>query len=153
MPQIQLPLFPPGITPITEALGFSKADGRVTYFNGTLPVFAHDEDDLASFRMITAQFYVNGSATQAQITRAFGVSKISVKRAVKRYLAEGPKGFYKPQKRRGPAVLTPEVVAEAQRLLNEGLEPSEVADQLNVKPDTLSKAIRAGRLHRLEKKR
>jgi len=152
MPQIQLPLFPPGVTLITEALGFSKADGRVTYFNGTLPVFAHDIDDLASFRMITAQFYVNGSATQAQITRAFGVSKISVKRAVKRYLAEGPKGFYQPQKRRGPAVLTPEVLTEAQRLLHAGLEPSEVAEQLNVKHDTLSKAIRAGRLHRVEKK-
>ena len=85
MSQIQLPLFPPGVTPITQVLAFSKEDGRVTYFNGSMPVFAHDEDDLASFRMITAQFYVNGNATQAEIMRAFGVSKISLKRAVKRY--------------------------------------------------------------------
>ena len=152
MPQIQLPLFPHGVTPVTDVLAFSKDNGRVTYFNGSMPVFSHEEDDIASFRMITAQFYVNGNATQAQIIRAFGVSKISLKRAVKRYRNEGPKGFYQPQKRRGPAVLTPAVLAEAQQLLDEGLEPSQVADRLGVKPDTFSKAIRAGRLHRAEKK-
>jgi transposase-like protein len=97
--------------------------------------------------MITAQFCINGNATQAEIRRAFGVSKISLKRAVKRYREEGPKGFYQPQKRRGPAVLTPEVLASAQQLLDEGLEPSQVADRLGIKRDTFSKAVRAGRLH------
>ena len=152
MSQIQLPLFPPGVTPITSVLAFSQEDGRVTYFNGSMPVFAHAEEDLASFRMISAQFYVNGNATQAEIMRAFGVSKISLKRAVKRYRAEGPKGFYQPQKRRGPAVLTPPVLAEAQQLLDEGLEPSQVADRLGIKRDTFSKAVRAGRLHQGVKK-
>ena len=65
MPQIQLPLFPPGVTPITQVLAFSKEDGRVTYFNGSMPVFVHDEDDLASFRMITAQFCVNGNGCRS----------------------------------------------------------------------------------------
>ncbi len=152
MPQTQMPFFPEGVTHITPLLAFRKEDGRVTYFNASMPVFAHDEDDLASFRMITAQFYVNGNATQADLVRAFGVSKISLKRAVKRYREEGPKGFYGPRTRRGPAVLTPPVLAEAQRLLNEGLETPEVADQLGIKRDTLSKAVRAGRLHRPVKK-
>jgi len=153
MSQIQLPLFPAGVTQITSVLAFSKEDGRVTYFNGSMPVFVHDEDDLASFRMITAQFFINGNATQAEIMRAFGVSKISLKRAVKRYREEGPKGFYQPQKRRGPAVLTPAVLSEAQQLLDEGFEPSQVADRLGIKRDTFSKAIRAGRLHRPVKKK
>ena len=65
-------------------LAFSKQDGRVTYFNGSMPVFVHEEDDQASFQMITAQFCVNGNAKQADIVRAFGVTKISLKRAVKR---------------------------------------------------------------------
>jgi predicted DNA-binding protein (UPF0251 family) len=37
-------------------------------------------------------------------------------------------------------------------LLDEGLEPSEVADRLGIKRDTFSKAIRAGRLHKAVKK-
>lgn len=152
MLQTQMPLFPEGVTPITPLLAFSQQDGRVTYFNAGLPVFVHDEDDLASFRMITAQFCINGTTQQVELVRAFGVTKISVKRAVKRYRQEGPKGFYAPQKRRGPAILTPEVLAQAQQLFDEGLETAEVADRLDVKYDTLSKAVRAGRVHQPVKK-
>lgn len=152
MAQQQLPIFPAGSTGVTHDLAFEKRDGRVTYFYGTLPVFSHDESDLASFQMITAQFYVNGYVKQMDIVRAFGVSAISVKRAVKRYQEEGVQGFYAEKKRRGAAVLTREVLKQAQQLLDEGQEPSEVADQLAVKRDTLSKAIRAGRLHKAAKK-
>jgi transposase len=103
--------------------------------------------------MITAQFYMNGHVKQMDIVRAFGVSAISVKRAVKRYQEEGPQGFYSEKKTRGPVVLTDSVVEQAQRLLSEGLEPSEVADQLCIKRNTFSKAIRAGRLHKNDKKK
>jgi predicted DNA-binding protein (UPF0251 family) len=37
-------------------------------------------------------------------------------------------------------------LAEAQQLFDEGLETSAVADRLGIKRDTLSKAVRAGRL-------
>ena len=131
MLQTAFPFFPEGVTQITALLAFRKQDGQITYFNGAMPVFAHPADDLDSFRMITAQFCVNGNAKQAEIVRAFGVTKISVKRAVKRYREQGPKSFYLPRKRRGPAVLTAPVLAEAQRLFDAGLETAEVADQLD----------------------
>jgi hypothetical protein len=44
--------------------------------------------------MITAQFYTNGYVKQMDIVRAFGVTPISVKRAVKRYQEQGVQGFY-----------------------------------------------------------
>ena len=90
---------------------------------------------------------VSGHATQAQIARAFGVAKISIKRAVKLYREQGPKGFYAPRNTRGAAVLTASVLEQAQRLFDEGLHTPEVADRLGIKRDTLSKAVRAGRLH------
>jgi transposase-like protein len=152
MPQVQFAFFPEGVTHITPLLAFGKQDGRVTYFNGNMPVFIHDEEDVDSFRMITAQFCVNGNAKQADIVRAFGVTKISLKRAVKRYREAGPKGFSMPRKRRGPAVLTPAVLSAAQQLLDEGVETAQVADRLGIKRDTLSKAVRAGRLHKPVKK-
>ena len=52
MPQIQLPMFPEGVTHITSVLAFEKRDGRVTYFNGMMPVFSHDERDVQTFRMM-----------------------------------------------------------------------------------------------------
>ena len=153
MVQRQLPMFPVGSTEVTHDLAVEKRDGRVTYFYGTLPVFTHDENDDASFQMITAQFYTNGYVKQMDIVRAFGVTPISVKRAVKRFKEEGVQGFYAEKKTRGAVVLTDEVLLQAQQLLSEGQESYDVADQLGVKRDTLSKAIRTGRLHRIAKKK
>jgi predicted transcriptional regulator len=146
-------MFPDGSIEITRDLAVENREGRVTYFYGTLPVFTHNENDDASFQMITAQFYTNGYVKQMDIVRAFGVTPISVKRAVKRYKEEGIQGFYAEKKTRGAAVLTDDVLQQAQRLLSEGQEYYDVADQLNVKRDTLRKAIRAGRLHQTTKKK
>lgn len=152
MPQIQLPIFPIGSTHITSTLAFIREGEQITYFNGSMPVFTHDKNDIDSFKMITAQFYINGNVKQAEIARAFGVSKISIKRSVKRYQESGPKGFYTPRKTRGASVLTPVVLIQAQQLLDDEVEPGDVADQLNIKRDTLGKAILAGRLHKPKKR-
>jgi DNA-directed RNA polymerase specialized sigma24 family protein len=49
--------------------------------------------------------------------------------------------------------LTPPVLEQAQQLLDDGLETPEVADRLGIKRDTLSKAVRAGRLRQRAKKK
>lgn len=154
MPQLQLPIFSPGMNLINANLGFVRQDDTLTYFYGNLPVFTHAVDDLASFRMITSQFYINGSAKQAEICLAFGVSRISVKRYVKLYRQEGISGFFKERRRRGPAVLTPPVLAQVQDLLDEGIGIVDAAERLGLLADTLRKAVNAGKLRRpTEKKR
>jgi hypothetical protein len=152
MPQLHLPMFPNGVTAITDVLAFGRRDGRILYFSGQLPVFSHAEDDVASFRMITSQFCVQGCAKQSDIIRAFGVTSISVKRSVKIYREKGPKGFYTPRVTRGPAVLVDAVVVQAEERLAEGVSVAAVAEQLDVKLNTLQKAIRAGRIRAPVKK-
>jgi hypothetical protein len=152
MPQIQLPVFPAGVTHITPELAFSNVNGQITYFNGSMPVFIHDAKDTKTFRMITSQFCVNGATCLVEISKAFGVPAVSVKRAVKLYRKEGPSGFFKDRKVRGKSVLTEKVVKQAQDRLNQFIDPKEIAAQLKIKPDTLRKAIQSGRLHRPEKK-
>jgi len=114
MPQAQLPFFPKGATQINAKLAFERQDEQVTYFHGHLPVFQHQVDDTKTFHLIASQFYVNGNATQAELCRAFGVTSISLKRAVKRYREKGAAGFYEKPVRRGVAVLTPPILAKAQ---------------------------------------
>ena len=107
MPQVQLPLFPAGTTPLNDALAVACRDGQITYFNGHLPVFTHAQDDLAAFRLFTSQLIVNGSASQGDIRRAFGLPKIAVQRAVNRYRAGGAAAFFVPPKPRVGRKLTP----------------------------------------------
>lgn len=146
MPQIQLPIFPDGMTHITNELGFVHRDGEVTYFVGHLPVYHHDADDLRTFRMITSQFVVTGVARQCDIARAFGIPAVSVKRAVRLYKEEGPAGFYAPRRGRGPVVLTENVIKKLEGLLDAGESRTDAALQLGLLPNTVAKAIRAGRV-------
>jgi hypothetical protein len=152
MPQPHLPLFPADVTSINPHVSFAKRDGRVYYFNGPMPVFSHDEQDYASFQLFTSQLVEDGNCTQAEIVRAFGISAISMKRYVKKHREGGPARFFQKKRTRSAVVLTLKVIEQAQERLNGGEASAEVARGLGINPDTLSKAIRAGRLSRPVKK-
>lgn len=152
MPQIQLPIFPQGSHEITREIAFSCEGEKVTYWNGHLPVFIHEREDVTSFRLFTSQLIINGTVRQVDIVRTFGVPLVTVKRYVKVYRQEGPKGFFKERRRRSASVLKGEVRERVQELLDEGKSVPEVGRQLGILPNTLHKAIRAGRLHRGVKK-
>lgn len=147
MPQLQLPIFPAGITEINSQIAVEKREGMVYYVYGHLPVFQHGEDDVRAFRMFTSQMIVNGTVKPKEIVRAFGVPMVTVKRYVKVMRERGSEGFYVRQPRHSSAsVLKGEVLERAQQLLDEGGSVPKVAGELKVLANTLHKAIRAGRL-------
>ena len=100
----------------------------------------------APFGMFTAQLICQGACRQADIVRAFGVSKSSVIRSVAKYRAGGVEAFFTPRATRSASVMTPEVIARAQQLLWAGRSRKEIAKELGVKLDTIRKAIQQGRL-------
>lgn len=153
MPQVQLPIFPQGVSPITSEVAFRCEGGKVYYFNGHLPVFVHEQNDLATFRLFSSQLVINGNATQAQIARAFGVPLVTVKRYVKLYRESGTAAFFAARKKRSGTKLNPEICQQAQGLLDQGLEVPEVGRRLGILANTLHKAIRAGRLRQGNKKK
>lgn len=146
MPQIQLPIFPASSTPITSELAFQERDAVVWYFNGHLPVFSHPASDIASFRFFTSQLIANGNASQGEISRAFGVPLVSVKRACKKLRDEGAAGFFRPPVPRQGRKLTDQLLQEVQSRLDAGREIPAIGEELGVLPNTIHKAIRAGRL-------
>src|SRR5260370_25253383 len=117
MPQLQLPIFPQGLTSITEDLAFQREDGKVVYFHGMMAVFQHDEKDLKSFRLFTSQLIANGTGRQRDIVRAVGVPLATVKRYMQVYHERGSAGFFRAPRRRSASRLAPEVKQRAQALL------------------------------------
>lgn len=146
MPQIQLPIFPASSTPITSELAFQERDAVVWYFNGHLPVFSHPVSDIASFRFFTSQLIANGNASQSEISLAFGVPLVSVKRACKKLRDEGAAGFFRPPAPQQGHKLTEQRLQEVQSRLDAGMEVPAIGVELGVLPNTIHKAIRAGRL-------
>ena len=152
MIQMHLPIFSHGLTLINRQIGFEKKNERVYYFHGQLPLFSHEEKDIESFRFITSQMVIGGNVKQIEIVKAFGVSVISVKRNVKRLRDFGPRGFFAKSKGRSAHILTEDVIEKAQELLYKDAQPSEVAQKLHLKTNTVRKAIQAGRLRKKTKK-
>ena len=153
MAQLQLPIFPAGVTEINARVAVESKDGRVCYVYGHLAVFQHEEKDVRSFRMFTSQMIVNGTAKPKEIVQTFRVPMGTVKRYMKVYRDHGAKGFYEPKPRHSSAsVLKGEVLERAQQMLDQGENVPELAKQLNVLANTVHKAIRAGRLRQLQKK-
>jgi transposase len=152
MPQIQLPLFPEGTTHITAELAFERRENQVTYFNGHLPVFTHQIDDVGSFRLFSTQLIVNGTATQGDIAKAFGVSLTTIKRCTKRYRERGAQAFFKPAAKRQGHRLTSEKLVQAQEHLDQGCPVPQISQALGVLATTLHKAIDHGRLNQIKKK-
>ena len=154
MPQMQLPIFPAGVTEINNRIAVQKEAGTVYYLHGHLPVFQHAEQDVRGFRMFTSQMIVNGTVKPKEIVRTFGVPMITVKRYVKVFRERGTAGFYVAKPRHSSAsVLKGEVLEQAQQWLDAGRSVPEVARELKVLANTLHKAIRAGRLRNGQKKR
>lgn len=147
MPQALLPLIPDGSTALNDRISVVKEGQQWTYFCGVAPVFVHDENDRASFRMFTAQLVCQGVCKQADVIRVFGVSANSVRRSVAKYEQEGIAGFFRPRQTRGATVLTREVLGQAQVLLSQGRTRRQVAGELGIRYDTVRKAINQGRLH------
>ena len=146
MPQIQLPIFPAGCIDINGELGCRTEGDDVFYFNGHLPIFTHPKDDVASFRMFTSQLIIQGSATQGQIARAFGVPLITIKRSTKLFRARGAAGFFVPKPRRQGTKLKDDTLERARSLILEGHPLAVVSERSGVLIDTLRKAVGSGRL-------
>src|SRR5213083_823041 len=127
MPQVQLPLFPDGALEINASLGCQCEANQVVYLNGHLPVFTHEKEDLRAFRLFTTQLIINGTATQGEIARAFGLPIVTNKRCVKQYRERGPGSFFTPAPRREGSQLTVQVLPQARALLESGQSVPEVS--------------------------
>jgi len=147
LPQMLLPIFKTGLNHITSILGYEVRGTTVYYFLGQLPLFSHEEKDKESFRYITSQLVVNGHVKQMDIVRAFKVSRNSLKRSVKKLREEGIEGFSAaPKSRGGPSIIVGKKKDKIEALLEEGLSVKTIAKELEIKSDTIKKAIQQGRL-------
>lgn len=141
-----LPLNPADATPINDLVSLVKHDGEWSYFYGLQPIHRHPEGDERCFHLALAMMCEQGICTCSEVIRALKVPKRSLCRYTEIYRKEGIPGFFKPKVGRGPSVMTAEVTAKAQALLDQGRSRIEVSKELGVPYDTLRKATEAGRL-------
>jgi excisionase family DNA binding protein len=150
--QLRLPRYPAEPHHVSDAVSVVVRDGVVWWFHQGMPIGSHAVSDVAGFRHQSSVLCDGGACALVEIERAFGVSAISVKRALKQYRKGGARSFYEHKRtaREGP-VMTPDRLREVQGLIDQGLSDRQIAEHLGLKRDTIYRTVRAGRLRRPEK--
>ncbi len=147
MQQLLLPIIPQGTTLINGQLSVDNRNDEWFYFLGGIPIYSHLAENKKLFRLHTSQLINAGACRSIDIIRTFGVSKSNVMRSLRQLREKGADSFFEPRVlRKGGTVLTPEVLQQAQHYLDQGMTPTETANELDIKSDTLRKAVSDGRL-------
>ncbi len=151
--QLRLPRYPDGPIHVSDAVSVVRREGVVWWFHQGMPLGSHAASDVAAFRHQSSMLCDGGACKLVEIERAFDVTAISVKRALKQYRAGGARSFFERKRtaREGP-VMTPARLREVQALIDQGLSDRQIGERLGLKRDTIYRTVQAGRLHRPEKR-
>lgn len=144
---MQLPLFPASTKLITPTLGFYE-DGEVVYYlhNGS-PVFCHNKEDVSSYRFICGNLVVNELCTAAELARALGVNPRNTERYASKIRENGTGHYFHKKDKRGEChKMTPEVLSQAQQLLQSGKSQLKTAKTLGVSESCIRDHIKKGNL-------
>jgi hypothetical protein len=150
--QLQLPIFSTSAKMISDTVGYYKSEGLVQYILNGLPVYAHAEDDLSSFRFFTSNLIKQGLCRKIDINRAFNVSEDSVNRYYKKFEEEGPDGFFgKETKRKSSASkIVGKKVESIQKKLDNDQSVLSIAREEGVSEGSIRYQIRQGVLKKNE---
>ena len=97
---ITLPMCPPEALPIgNSCFAVLISDDTFTYFSNLVPFDSHPADDRAAMLLRIGRLAMVSNIPQRDLVDAFGVSRATVQRAQRRYLAEGEAAFLKPPAR------------------------------------------------------
>ena len=120
-------------------LSVHNKDGGCVVLAGPVVVFGpYEPGDLGMRNMGVVTLTQLGFAV-GEVAAAFGIQPGYGSTLRKRFREHGSAGLVRVSGRK--AVLTPEVIATARRLLDEGRSRAQVADRFGVSPSALSKAL------------
>ncbi len=149
--QARLPFLPPTATTVSEHLALERSEGFLTFFDASGPIYCCRKADVATIRMaaVTLTDPKLGLASPKQMADALGIHRTRVFAYRKAYEREGLEGI-RPRRTgpRGAYKLVDELLAQAQRLLNEGRPNREIARQLGISEGIIRVALKQGRLQR-----
>jgi len=141
-----LPGFPEGSTKVGDAgVSILNKEGRVTYFVGSDNYFSHSEGDEKARRFALALLIENDHVRPRDFEAApWCIPHRTLMNWTRRLREHGADSFFRPPRGKKPRVMTPEHIAECEKLLAEGMKVSEVSKKTGFGESTIRKAISRG---------
>lgn len=145
--QTQLPFFPSSTRLFNSNCGVFEDEGEVFYLYNGHPIYYHAKSDLVMYRFVVANLVVNNLCTPREISDVFGVSIRNIQLYAKALRDKGSGWFLKREETRGKCYkYTPEVISQAQSLLDRGKSQYQAAKELNVSEGSIRYHLNKGTL-------
>ena len=149
--QVFLPGFPDGATKIGKSLSVLQKDGTVTYFVGGDNYYSHRLGDIQSHRFAIATLMENRHVRARDLKGPpFNIPRRTQMHWCRQLRNEGAGSFFRSGRRRQARVITPEKAAEIGRLLDSGMNTSDIARRVGINDSTLRKAIKRKAIPRIK---
>jgi biotin operon repressor len=145
--QMQFPFFPASTKLINPTLGFYENEGLVYYLHNGSPIFCHKKEDITAYRYICGNLVFNKLCTAVDLAKALGVNRRNIERYAASIRENGPGHYLNKKDRRGQChTMTPEILKEAQELLDAGKSQLKIAQTLGVSESSIRGHITKGNL-------
>lgn len=142
--------FPKDVIYINKSYAYKKEDNMTYFFDAHGLMFMCIADDKASFKIFICQLYLTKKAKIIELSKSFNIKETTIKSWVKKYSQEYSTAFNKPLRSRSSTVMTPEKVAEIQKLLDSGMSVAEISKKTKIKSTNIYKSIQKGNLKKLK---
>ncbi len=145
--QMRLPLFPPEIRLFNSNVGVIQKDDTVYYYINGVPMHLHAVEDNNTFRFITATLVVSHLCSPREISDVLGIHIRTVQLNAKALRDKGISWFMNREETRGKChKYTPELISQAQALLDQGMSYYGIAKVLNVSESSVRYHVNKGTL-------
>ena len=152
--QRSLGVIPPEARIVSPRLAILLDDEQLVAFSASDAIYQCRRDDREGMRLAGAMFSALGLANVTALARALGVSRETIHRNRRLYVAGGAEALLNaPRRPKTPHKLTGAVQLRAQQCLDEGWSVNRTAQEVGLTEGALRRAIRQGRLHRRFKAR
>jgi predicted transcriptional regulator len=145
--QMQLPIFPVTTRLINTTVGVFLKDEFVYYLHNGSPIHCHSQDDMNSYRYITANLVNTGLCNPGEIAKALGVNSRNIQRYSKALREKGAAWFFNREEKRGQCnKMTDSLIGDAQELIDKFYSISDIGRLLGVTEGAIRYHIRKGTL-------
>jgi transposase len=138
--------FPTKLTKVSDCISVLRGNDDVTYFNNGEIFFIHKENDKISFRFIACQLFKLHFAKQTEISKVFGINRVSIIGWVKEYNKNGASSFYKIRSNEKRYILLKRELKRIQTMLDKGISVDDIELITNIDIEAIDDAIWEGRL-------
>jgi len=145
--QMQLPIFPVTTKLLSATWGVFIKDDFVYYLHNGSPVHVHKNDDINTYRYVTATLIVNHACSASRLSKVFGVGAFNFSRYAKRLREDGIDAFFNPKETRGQCYkMTKDKLEEAQKYIDLGYSQLKTAKEISVNEASIRYHIKNGNL-------